>query len=176
MSVGKQNWYIHTLEYCCLVTKSCPTVVTPWTVAHQAPLSRGFPRQEHWSGLSFLSPGIFLTKGSNPSLLHQQANSLPLSHQGSPFSSLVCLKCQLFGVIYLQHQANSTTLSLAVSIALNYLVSAIAFIIANFIYFMLFYLFLLPFPQYTHTDTQSNKSATKPGVLCLEQCLVFLTY
>ena len=31
--------------------------VTPWTVAHQAPLSMGFPRQEYWSGLPFPSPG-----------------------------------------------------------------------------------------------------------------------
>ena len=31
--------------------------VTPWTVAHQAPLSMGFARQEHWSGLPFPSPG-----------------------------------------------------------------------------------------------------------------------
>ena len=31
---------------------------TPWTVAHQAPLSLGFSRQEHWSGSSFPSPGI----------------------------------------------------------------------------------------------------------------------
>ena len=30
---------------------------TPWTVAHQAPLSMGFPRQEYWSGLSFPPPG-----------------------------------------------------------------------------------------------------------------------
>ena len=29
---------------------------TPWTVAHQAPLSTGFPRQEDWSGLPFPSP------------------------------------------------------------------------------------------------------------------------
>ena len=29
----------------------------PWTVTHQAPLSMGFPRQEYWSGLSFLSSG-----------------------------------------------------------------------------------------------------------------------
>ena len=27
-----------------------------WTVAHQAPLSMGFPRQEYWSGLPFPSP------------------------------------------------------------------------------------------------------------------------
>ena len=30
---------------------------TPWTVAHQAPLSMGFSRQEYWSGFPFLSPG-----------------------------------------------------------------------------------------------------------------------
>ena len=29
---------------------------TPWTVAHQVPLSMGFPRQEYWSGLPFPSP------------------------------------------------------------------------------------------------------------------------
>ena len=31
--------------------------VTPWTVAHQAPLSMCFSRQEYWSGLPFPSPG-----------------------------------------------------------------------------------------------------------------------
>ena len=40
-----------------LVTKSCPTIATPWTVAHQAPLSIGFSRQEYWSGLPFPSTG-----------------------------------------------------------------------------------------------------------------------
>ena len=30
---------------------------TPWTVAHQDPLSMGFPRQKYWSGLPFPSPG-----------------------------------------------------------------------------------------------------------------------
>ena len=30
---------------------------TPWTVAHQAPLSMGFPRQEYWSGLPCPPPG-----------------------------------------------------------------------------------------------------------------------
>ena len=38
------------------VTKSCPTLCNPWTVAHQAPLSMGFSRQEYWSGLPFPSP------------------------------------------------------------------------------------------------------------------------
>ena len=38
-----------------LVTKSCSTLATPWTVARQAPPSIGFSRQEYWSGLPFPS-------------------------------------------------------------------------------------------------------------------------
>ena len=34
--------------YCCLVTQSCLILTTPWTVAHEAPLSMGFPRQQYW--------------------------------------------------------------------------------------------------------------------------------
>ena len=33
------------------------SLVTPWTVAFQAPLSMGFPREEDWSGLPFPPPG-----------------------------------------------------------------------------------------------------------------------
>ena len=40
-----------------LISKSYLTLVTPWTVAHQAPLSMGFLRQEYWNGLAFPSPG-----------------------------------------------------------------------------------------------------------------------
>ena len=40
-----------------LVAKSCLTLATPWTVAHQAPLSMGFPRRECWSGLPRPPPG-----------------------------------------------------------------------------------------------------------------------
>ena len=36
---------------------------TPWTVAHQAPLSMGFPRPEYWSGLPFPSPGDLPSSG-----------------------------------------------------------------------------------------------------------------
>ena len=43
----------------CSVAKSCPTLVTPWSVAHQVPLSMGFPRQEYCSGLSFPSLGNY---------------------------------------------------------------------------------------------------------------------
>ena len=46
----------YTHYMCVLVAQSCPTLVTPWTVAHQAPLSMGFSRLEYWSGLPFPSP------------------------------------------------------------------------------------------------------------------------
>ena len=56
---------------------------TSWTLARQAPLSMGFPRQEYWSGLPFPSPGdlphpgIELVSLVAPAL---QAYSLPLGH------------------------------------------------------------------------------------------------
>ena len=40
--------------------------LTWWSVAHQAPLSMGFPRQEHWSGLPFHSPWDPLDPGMEP--------------------------------------------------------------------------------------------------------------
>ena len=49
-----------------LVAKSCPTLVTPWTVACQAPLSMGLSRQEYWSGLPFPSPGDFTNPEIKP--------------------------------------------------------------------------------------------------------------
>jgi len=58
---------------------------TPWTVARQAPLSIGFPRQEYWSGFPFPSPGDLPDPGIKPMSPACQADSLPLSHQGSPF-------------------------------------------------------------------------------------------
>ena len=60
--------YMYTHIYCCgcLVTKSCPTLVTPWFIAHQAPLPMGFPREEYWSGLPFPSPGDLPSPGIEP--------------------------------------------------------------------------------------------------------------
>ena len=60
---------------------------TPWTVAHQAPLSMEFSRQEYLGGCRFLLQRLSLTKGSNLHLLcllHWQVNSLSLGHLGSP--------------------------------------------------------------------------------------------
>ena len=60
---------------------------TPWTVAHQAPLSMGFPRQEYWSGLPFSSPGDLPDPGIEPMFPAWQGDFLPLSHLESPRSS-----------------------------------------------------------------------------------------
>ena len=60
-----------------LVTQSCLTLVTPWTVAHQDPLSMGFSRQEYWSGLPFPSPGDLPNPGTEPGSPSLQSDSLP---------------------------------------------------------------------------------------------------
>ena len=60
-----------------LVAKSCPPLATPWTVAHQAPLSMGFSRQEYWSGLPFPSPEDLPDPRIKPRSPVLQADSLP---------------------------------------------------------------------------------------------------
>ena len=49
---------------------------TPWTGAHQAPLSMKFSRQEYWSGLPFPSPGDLLNPGIKLMSPTLQADSL----------------------------------------------------------------------------------------------------
>ena len=64
-----------------------PLFMTPWTVAHQASLSMEFSRQEYWSGLPFPPPGDLPDPGikpMSPASPALQADSLPLSHRGSP--------------------------------------------------------------------------------------------
>ena len=58
--------------------------MTPWTVAHQAPLSMGFSRQEYQNGLSFPSPGYRLNPGIKPCSSTLQAASLPSEPPGKP--------------------------------------------------------------------------------------------
>ena len=61
--------------------------VTPWIVARQAPLSMGFPRQEHWSGLPFPLPGDLPYPGTKPWCPAMQAASLPSEPPGKPWAS-----------------------------------------------------------------------------------------
>ena len=72
-----------------LVAKSCTTLVTPCTVAHQAPLCMRFSRQEYWSGLPFPPPGEELQGVPDPGTelvslrsLHWQVGSFTTSGPG----------------------------------------------------------------------------------------------
>ena len=66
------------------VAQSCLTLVTPWTVVCQAPLSMGFSRQEYWSGLPFPSTGGLSHPGIETGSPALQAVSLPTELQGNP--------------------------------------------------------------------------------------------
>ena len=58
------------------VAQSCLTLGDPWTVAHQAPPSMGFSKQEYWSGLPFPSPGDLPNPGIEPRSPALQADAL----------------------------------------------------------------------------------------------------
>ena len=90
-------WRAHTASFrwvCCTLAGSplflfsrwvVSDSVNPRTVAHPAPLSMGFLRQEYWSGLLFPSLGDLPDPGIEPAFPATQADSLPLSHQGDAF-------------------------------------------------------------------------------------------
>ena len=79
--------------------QSCPVFVALWTIARQAPLSKGFSRQEYWSGLPCLPPGDLLDPEIKPMsvLPHYQVGSLPLAPPGKPFKDdkMAHFKCHL---------------------------------------------------------------------------------
>ena len=70
-----------------LVTKLCPTLAIPWTVACQAPLSKEFSRWEYWSGLPFFPPRDLPDPGLESTAL--QSDSLPAGPPGKPWLSEV---------------------------------------------------------------------------------------
>ena len=66
--------------------------MTPWTVAHQAPLSMGFPRQEYCSGLPCPPPGDLPDPGIELTFLETpdwRAGFLPLCCLESPHGGVV---------------------------------------------------------------------------------------
>ena len=73
----------------------CPALATPWTVAHQAPLSVGFPRQEYWRGLPFPTSEDLADPGIKPVSLLSSALARRLftncATQKAPLSPGVCL-------------------------------------------------------------------------------------
>ena len=75
-----------------LATQFYPTLfTTPWTVAHQALLSMGFPKQEYCSGLPFPSPGDFPNSGIRPRSPAWQADSLPSEPPGKSSKNSKCI-------------------------------------------------------------------------------------
>ena len=54
------------MHACVLSLQSCPTLRDPWTIAHQAPLSMGFSRQEYCSELPCPPPGDLPDPGTEP--------------------------------------------------------------------------------------------------------------
>ena len=90
-SLHSKSWSLSPFSYLLLPgsrseVKSLSRVqlfATPWTVAHQAPPSMGFFRQEYWSGLLFPSPGDLPDPGTEPRSPALQAEALtsePLCH------------------------------------------------------------------------------------------------
>ena len=74
---------IHNPEGVCMLSHFSHV---PSTIARQAPLSLGFPRQEYWSGLPFPPRGDLLNskiKPASPMTPALQADTLPVGHQGS---------------------------------------------------------------------------------------------
>ena len=67
---------------------------TPWTVAHQAPLSMGFSRQEYWSGLLFPSPGDLPKPGIEPGSPALQVDILTSEPPGKPQIAYSCMQNQ----------------------------------------------------------------------------------
>ena len=96
------------------VTQLCPTLVIPWTVAHQAPLPMEFSRQDIGMGNHSLLQGIFLTQGSNQGLLHCKQILYCLSPQGSSrlqmavssSSLMVWPKKRVYQIFILQSQSS----------------------------------------------------------------------
>ena len=91
----QQQKSIHRHTACCAalshfsLTQLCAAL---WTVAHQAPLSMEFSRQEYWSGLPCSPPGGLPNPGigsKSPVYPALQADSLPLSHQDSSVAQLI---------------------------------------------------------------------------------------
>ena len=88
VAVSTFQWAAISSMCVCSVAQSCPSSAIPWTVAHQAPLSMEFSREEYWSRLPFPSPGnlsdpvVELTSVEPPALAGEFFTTAP---PGSPF-------------------------------------------------------------------------------------------
>ena len=83
--------------------------LTPWTLAHQAPLSTGFSRQEYWNGLPCPPPGDHPNPGIKPWFPTLQTDPLPSEPPGKPKNTGVG-SLSLFPGIFLTQELNQSLL------------------------------------------------------------------
>ena len=76
------TWYVHACMLGCF--RHVRLFVTLWAIAHQAPLSMGFSRQEYWTGLSCPPQGDLSNSGIEPRSPLLQVDSLPTEPPGKP--------------------------------------------------------------------------------------------
>ena len=95
--VSKANWKKKKCEmknHNCVCAQSCPTLWDPMDCSTPGSSVYGnFPGKNTEEGCHFLLQGIFLAQGSNPCLLHWQADSLPQHHLGSPKTTITVSVC-----------------------------------------------------------------------------------
>ena len=87
---------------CCAVLSHVQLFVSPWTVAHQAPLSMGILRQEYWSGLPCPPSGDLPNPGIEPRSPALQVNSLPSEPSEKPNNTGVGSLSLLQGIFLIQ--------------------------------------------------------------------------
>ena len=82
MSLRRTLWTgISGLRSLCSDAQLCWLCATPWTAAHQAPLSMEFSRQEYWSELPFPPPGDLPNPGTEPESLESSCTSRRIIYQ-----------------------------------------------------------------------------------------------
>ena len=91
----------------------CLTLVTPWTVACQVPLSMEFSKQESWSGLPFPSPGDLPDPGIKPRTPAMQADSLPTELPGDSQIYMFTRAILVHRTFIIKYQTNSPIIVLS---------------------------------------------------------------
>ena len=79
----------------CWVVSDLASFAASWSVACQAPLSFGYPKQEYWSGLPFPSPGDLINPGTEPGSPTLAGIFFPTEPPGKPCESTGCYSYQL---------------------------------------------------------------------------------
>ena len=96
------EWFLYLCWFCLIMLSHVQFFATPWTVAHQAPLSMGFPKQKYWSGLPLPTPGDLPHLGITPRSPALASRFFTTEPPGKLFSvkhlpfRLKCYSCLLF--------------------------------------------------------------------------------